>query len=238
MALTDFQRENPPGKFRKRKIEWAQWKKQHGIRIACIHDENSELLDIDDFCIYMEDKKRKTRLWSEAEFKRLLTTDIDREGEGPLVKIWFEKNPTRKKRTERFVQNELDEGCKTMKDPSKEDRQTLTDFALSSAASHSDRFFHGNELTPVKEAAEEVETEGLKSKKVVDVCDAAAKASEKFSKVMPGLQKLAETILSETQTRLELESRHQDSGAAELQDHCVEQGEVGGHVACRGHRRC
>jgi hypothetical protein len=171
-------------------------------------------MDIDDFCIYMEDKKRKTRLWSEAEFKRLLTTDIDREGEGPLVKIWFEKNPTRKKRTERFVQNELDEGYKTMKDPSKEDRQTLTDFALSSAASHSDRFFHGNELTPVKEAAEEVETEGLKSKKVVDVCDAATKAFEKFSKVVPGLQKLAETILSETQTRLELESRHQDSGNA------------------------
>ena len=36
---------------------------------------------------------------------------------------------------------------------------------------------------------------------------------------MPGLQKLAETILSETQTRLELESRHQDSGNATQQSY-------------------
>jgi hypothetical protein len=80
-----------------------------------------------------------------------LTTDIDREGEGVQVKIWCEKNPTRKKRTEKFIQNELEEGYRTMKDPSKEDTKTLTDFALSSAASHGDSFFHGNEVTPVKE---------------------------------------------------------------------------------------
>jgi hypothetical protein len=56
LVLAEFERDNPPGKFRKRKIEWAQFKKQHGCRIATIQDENQELMDIDDFCIYMEEK--------------------------------------------------------------------------------------------------------------------------------------------------------------------------------------
>jgi hypothetical protein len=51
------------------------------------------------------------------------------------------------------------------------------------------------------------------------LCDAAPRAFEKFSKVIPGIQKLAETIWSETKARLELESKNQDTSNATQQSY-------------------
>ena len=48
-AVERYERENPQGRFRKKLIDWGQWKKAFGVRIAKIDREVDTLMDETDY---------------------------------------------------------------------------------------------------------------------------------------------------------------------------------------------
>ena len=91
VAIDDFLRENPEGSIRKRLIDWTQWKREHGVRLAYTVREAEELLDIDDYWVSRGQPRGKTRQESDEAFKELSKQAYDREGEGAFLKLWLPK---------------------------------------------------------------------------------------------------------------------------------------------------
>lgn len=72
IAIEDFMRDNPEGSGRKRLIDWAAWKRDHGVRLSYTVREGEELLDIDDYYVMRSLPRGKSRAESDAAFKELL----------------------------------------------------------------------------------------------------------------------------------------------------------------------
>lgn len=61
IAIDQFMTDNPEGTTRKRLVDWASWKREHGVRIAFTVREGEVLLDIDDYFVERAQPRGKTR---------------------------------------------------------------------------------------------------------------------------------------------------------------------------------
>eukprot|EP00969_Alexandrium_andersonii_P344360 15221287-Alexandrium_andersonii.AAC.1 len=108
-ALSDFRRNNYiSGKFRKRLIDWAQWKRQYGIRISFTEREKEAQMDYSEFLAH-HTARGKGVAWVDSEWDRLLKSDCDREGEGLNVRLWVGLRKTRFRDRTRFEENLVEE---------------------------------------------------------------------------------------------------------------------------------
>lgn len=121
MALDDFSKENPGGRFRKKLIDWTSFTQKFGKRAEVRLRGTEELMDVSDFVAW-----QRTRGKSEEEsmqlWKEHLESDLEREGEGATVKLWIVRNKQRYKDTVHYKDEGMEEGSKPIKDISDADR--------------------------------------------------------------------------------------------------------------------
>ena len=131
LAVDEFERQNPEGRFRKRLIDWSAFKQSFGKRAEVRHRGEEELMDVTDFVMH----KQKRGMDEEAamnEWKKLLESDADREGEGLDVKIWVVMNKKRFRDNITYKDDHLEEGSRQAKDMSDADRQVLLVASMAS----------------------------------------------------------------------------------------------------------
>ena len=122
MALEEFSAQNPAGKFRKKLIDWASFRKKHGRRAEARERVPEELMDIDDF-IKLRVDKGKSREAAIDEWKIMLTDrTVAREGVGAAVKLWVPLNKQRFVDKITYADAGLEEGSKDIKDLAESDR--------------------------------------------------------------------------------------------------------------------
>ena len=121
LALDEFDRENPRGRFRKNLIDWSAFEQKFGRRAEVRNRATEELMDVTDFVKYKSDRgvdKEKALL----DWKELLEGDAEREGEGIEVKLWVALNKQRIKDDVSYRDHSLNEGSKQTKNMSGTDR--------------------------------------------------------------------------------------------------------------------
>ena len=156
LAVEEFMRENPPGKFRKKLIDFGQWRKSYGVRTStAVHENESEFTAgtwqswATSFGGY--DSPRARAKWKEM----MKDPNLDRQGEGADMMIWACTIRTRQRTRERYEDGNFEESSKQLKNLSNQDVDSLKTFALSSASSHTSSFLRsnvGNDVAPVDEA--------------------------------------------------------------------------------------
>eukprot|EP00435_Cladocopium_sp_Y103_P028473 s3755_g7.t1 len=160
VAIDDFLRENPEGSCRKRLVDWASFKREHGVRE------------------------------SDEAFKELLKGPYDREGEGPLTKLWLPKLKERMRDRSHYSDASMVEGSKQIKDVDRKEREDLMQVCQSSVGGHDSSFIRSAgtqqalaiEAAPVKEEEAEEEKPDKKAKKVANVADERPKKYGKLKK--------------------------------------------------------
>ncbi|CAK9036130.1 Uncharacterized protein SCF082_LOCUS21603 [Durusdinium trenchii] len=169
IAIEDFMRDNPEGSGRKRLIDWAAWKRDHGVAE------------------------------SDAAFKELLQGPYDREGEGPLTKLWVPKHKERMRDRTHFVESSVTEGSKQLKNSDSKEKESMMQICQSAVGGHDSSFLRSastkaitNEAGPVKRGPEQVEESDVPPKRVRkgNVADEAPKKYGKLKKDLPGIEKL------------------------------------------------
>lgn len=121
MALSDFARENPAGRFRKKLIDWTSFSQKFGKRAEVRMRGTEELMDVSDF-VYWQRTKGKSEEEAMTSWKEHLESDLDREGEGANTKLWIVKNKQRFKDTVHYKDEGMEEGSKPIKDINDSDR--------------------------------------------------------------------------------------------------------------------
>lgn len=121
MALSDFARENPAGRFRKKLIDWTSFSQKFGKRAEVRMRGTEELMDVSDF-VYWQKTKGKSEEEAMTLWKEHLESDLDREGEGANTKLWIVKNKQRFKDTVHYKDEGMEEGSKPIKDINDSDR--------------------------------------------------------------------------------------------------------------------
>ena len=121
MALDDFSKENPGGRFRKKLIDWTSFTQKFGKRAEVRMRGTEELMDVSDFVAWQRSRgkseEESMQLWKEH-----LESDLEREGEGATVKLWIVRNKQRYKDTIHYKDEGMEEGSKPVKDISDSDR--------------------------------------------------------------------------------------------------------------------
>ncbi|CAE7871566.1 unnamed protein product [Symbiodinium necroappetens] len=121
LALDEFDRHNPQGRFRKNLIDWSAFERKFGRRSEVRNRCAEELMDVTDYV-----KHKKDRGVSEdkalLDWKELLETDVDREGEGTDVKVWVAVNKKRFRDDISYRDHSLNEGSKQTKGMNSTDR--------------------------------------------------------------------------------------------------------------------
>ncbi|CAE7249881.1 unnamed protein product [Symbiodinium sp. CCMP2592] len=137
LALDDFHKNNPSGKFRKSLIDWTQFQQTFGKRAEFRVRNNEEQMDVTDYVQY-----QKGRGYTDEEalqkWKDLLETDVEREGEGIDVKVWVVRNKQRFRDNIRFNQSSLEEASKQVKGMAESDRQDLLEHVNKQCDSFAD----------------------------------------------------------------------------------------------------
>ena len=191
IAIEDFMRDNPEGSGRKRLIDWAAWKRDHGVRLSYTVREGEELLDIDDYYVMRSLPRGKSRAESDAAFKELLQGPYDREGEGPLTKLWVPKHKERMRDRTHFVESSVTEGSKQLKNSDSKEKESMMQICQSAVGGHDSSFLRSastkaitNEAGPVKRGPEQVEESDVPPKRVRkgNVADEAPKKYGKLKK--------------------------------------------------------
>ncbi len=143
IAIDQFITDNPEGTSRKRLVDWASWKREHGVRIAFTVREGEQLLDIDDYFVERSQPRGKSRQESDEAFKELMKGPYDREGDGPLTKLWLPKLKERMRDRTHYADASVVEGSKQIKDVDKKEREDLMDVCKSSVGGHDTSFIRG-----------------------------------------------------------------------------------------------
>ena len=138
LALDDFDRENPSGKYRKKLIDFSAFKQKHGKRMEARVREEEEEMDITDF-ITDQKKRGVSDEVAQAKWKKLLESGLDKTGEGVDTKIWIPQNRKRFRDNIHYKASELEETSRAERDMSVQDRPgycwCLTDRLLQRALS-------------------------------------------------------------------------------------------------------
>ena len=119
----------------------------------------------------------------------------DREGEGPLTKLWLPKLKERMRDRTHFAEASVVEGSKQIKDVDKKEKDELMQVCQTSVGGHDSSFIRGvssntpaiADVAPVKAKTEEEEIDekpGKKSKKGASVADERPKKYGKLRKDM------------------------------------------------------
>ena len=143
IAIDQFITDNPEGTSRKRLVDWASWKREHGVRIAFTVREGEQLLDIDDYFVERSQPRGKSRQESDEAFKELMKGPYDREGDGPMTKLWLPKLKERMRDRTHYADASVVEGSKQIKDVDKKERDDLMDVCRSSVGGHDSSFIRG-----------------------------------------------------------------------------------------------
>ena len=191
VAIEDFLRDNPEGSSRKRLVEWASFKREQGVRVAFTVGEGEVLLDIDDYFVERAQPRGKTRQESDEAFKELMKGPYEREGEGPLTKLWLPKLKERMRDRTHYSDASMVEGSKQIKDVDRKEKEDLMLVCQSSVGGHDSTFIrsassHGAvaiEAPVVKEEDQEEDSKAeKKQKKSSNVADERPKKYGKLKK--------------------------------------------------------
>lgn len=93
MAINDFLRNNCEGRFRKKLIDWGQWRKQYGVRVAMTESDNDKLMGVTSYIKHMEGRMSTEE--AQAEFRRMVEAGHEGEGAGLDRKLWITLERTR-----------------------------------------------------------------------------------------------------------------------------------------------
>ena len=202
-ALERFDKENPPGKFRKRLIDWHSWSKAFGVRIARTLRETDTLMDETDFVAWSMMYRLTTKEVAKAKWK-VMIADINHPGEGDGEDRELYVQTVKKQRirdVERYEDGATTEGSKQMKGLKAEDVDALKQFAGQSANDHTSAFVNGptggdsGKLTAVQAPELSVQDK----KKPVNVAVAGPAANLRYDrerkKIEPVLEKAEADML-------------------------------------------
>ena len=112
-AFERFEKENPPGQYRKSVVDWSAWGKSFVVRTSIKDSEQEEEMDIRDYIGY-----QKNRGYSDAEARAMwkeLENDPRSDGEGADKTIMIQLKRRRTRDTERYEDGAYQEGSKQAK---------------------------------------------------------------------------------------------------------------------------
>ena len=226
-AVADFHKENPPGRFRKKLIEFSQWLKTYSIEKSITERDAVELFSFQDF----SDDKTKAG-WTPQNIlskwqEHLNNPAIEQEGES----LWLPLRKQKMRDTTRKISNAYVESSKAIKNPKESDAADLKQFASDSAAAFTDSFLTGDnkkrERNPSSvaslmrsagedEAERPAESEAENNnktknkKKKVDLANALATFHERGNAKLTRLKDLFSTALTAAKDAME-RAKKQDS---------------------------
>jgi len=133
-ACEDWDEANPPGTFRKALVDWHQFEKRHGHRVAITYRGEDTLMSNK----YFRDWKL-TKGIAEAEAdlewaEHLKTPGMDGEGSGSSRMLYICKERKRLRDETQYVDAALKEGGKQQKNMSEKERGTLKQFTQKAAS--------------------------------------------------------------------------------------------------------
>ena len=193
-AVQDFQKENPPGRFRKKLIDFGQWFKTYSVETAITGREAVELYSFSDF----SDDKTKSGWDLKAILKKWQEYEQDPGVEHEGDSLWLPLRKQKFRDETKKISNAYQEASKAIKDPKPEDAKNLRQFCHNAAASFADPFLCGSKDSkdrssssnapgagPAQEEEEELapddKTKNKKKRKTVDIANAVATNHEKDS---------------------------------------------------------
>ena len=202
VAIKNFMRDNPAGATRKRFIDWAMFKREHGVRLSYTIREGEILLDIDDFWVQKGKPKGWTRDQSDGFFRDMAQSGrYEREGEGVDLKLWVTKNKERMRDRTHYSDCAFVEGSKQLKDVDRSEKDEMLSITKSSVSDFNANYlrsvagtggFTSQELE-AKAKADEAANEKVeplpKKTKVANVSDEAPRVYGKVKKELPVLEK-------------------------------------------------
>ena len=227
-AVADFHKENPPGRFRKKLIDFSQWLKTYSIEKAITERDQFELFSFQDF----SDDKTKAG-WTPQNIlskwqEHMNNPAIEQEDDC----LWLPLRKQKMRDTIRRISNSYRESSKAIKNPKESDAADLKQFASDSAAAFTDSFLTGDkndkkkrERNPctvagiMRSADEELgqeppaldeddkKTKGGKKKKV-DLANAVATSHEKDNAKLLRLKDLFNTAMSAAKDAMERANKH------------------------------
>ena len=184
-AVMDFEAENPPGKFRKKLIDFAVWLKTYSSETAM---KNREIVENYTFQDYSDEKTAAG--WEAAAILmkwQALENDpsVERDEDGSLC---LPKRKQRIRDQTKRITNSFIESSKNLKNLKAADADLLKEFTANSMAPHSHAFLHSKDASgavaqamlsePVDVDAED-DPKGTKKPKRVDLASALPTVSEK-----------------------------------------------------------
>ena len=144
MALQQWERDNPPGKYRKKLIDWSQWQRQFKIKTVVIVREGQTQWTWDEL---VEEKgeagwpaERILAKWNSWE----KDSNVEQDWDNGKNILWV---PDRKRRIRDLVKevnNSYVESSKQMKKVKLADANSLKDFCHLGQARFNDQFFKGD----------------------------------------------------------------------------------------------
>ena len=124
LALEDFARLNPPGRFRKGLVDWTVFVQRFGKRMEVRTRQGEELMDITDYLKWQCKDRGVSEEDAMDKWAKLLESDLDMEGDGTPggTSIWIPQNKQRFKDVIRYKDQAVEEGSKAAKNMSDGDR--------------------------------------------------------------------------------------------------------------------
>ncbi|CAK0850852.1 unnamed protein product, partial [Prorocentrum cordatum] len=136
-ALEQYEKDNCEGRFRKRLIDWGQWKRQFGVRVSTKVRNVEEWLDVAEYVDIKTkhmpegEAKEEAKKVKTEEFKQMCNQPgIEKEGEWPSTRIWVYMK--------RYIDSNFEEGSKQMKDLTKVKKEDGEDGPPSKKLKHVD----------------------------------------------------------------------------------------------------
>ena len=188
-AVHSFERDNRPGRFRKKLIDFSVWLKVHTVEVITTSRDSAELWSFADF----SDEKTKCG-WAPKE---ILDKWEEYKGDPSIEQepgelLWLPCRKRKMRDNVKKISNQYIESSKQLKNLKDADADHLKQFAHVSAASHTHAFFRKDALQQAATAtaaatAEEVDDDGLieqdpkkkKRGKQVDFAHALATVQDK-----------------------------------------------------------
>ena len=135
LAIGQFMMDSPPGKFRKKLIDFAQWKKAYGVRTSMKVNDNESEFTAATWQTYAVNTEGYSEDGARLRWKEMAKdANLERSGEGAAMKIWVVTVRARQRTRERYEDAAFEESSKQMKNLENTDVDALKTFALSSSA--------------------------------------------------------------------------------------------------------
>ena len=154
-AVRDFEAENPPGKFRKKLIDFTQWLKTYTTETAHTNRERLELYTFQDFSDEKTSAGWDPKVILDRWQDKQSDPNIEQEADGSL---WLPLRKRKLRDDTRRVSQSVVEASKQMKNAKPSDVEALKHFASTSAASHTHAFLRGNKDASEKAGSAAVQT--------------------------------------------------------------------------------